>query len=106
MTAHAYALIDSYVYGFALQEASLPFKGPETVGDTAEPMLRQFRDGEYPHFVEMATEYVLQRGYDFGDEFDFGLTLILDALTNLIPDNVRSTSITERRPTRTDARLT
>ena len=25
LTAHAYALIDSYVYGFALQEASLPF---------------------------------------------------------------------------------
>ncbi len=92
MTAHAYALIDSYVYGFALQEASLPFKGPETVGDIAEPMLRQFPNGEYPHFVEMATEYVLQPGYDFGDEFDFGLTVILDALTNLIPDDVRSPS--------------
>ena len=25
MTAHAYALLDSYIYGFALQEASLPF---------------------------------------------------------------------------------
>ena len=29
MTAHAYALLDSYIYGFALQEASLPFDGPE-----------------------------------------------------------------------------
>ena len=29
LTAHAYALIDSYVYGFALQEASLPFEGPD-----------------------------------------------------------------------------
>jgi AcrR family transcriptional regulator len=27
-TAHAYALLDSYVYGFALQEASLPFSPP------------------------------------------------------------------------------
>ena len=27
LTAHAYALIDSYVYGFALQEAALPFQG-------------------------------------------------------------------------------
>ena len=34
-TAHAYALIDSYVYGFALQEASLPFEGPDTVADIA-----------------------------------------------------------------------
>jgi AcrR family transcriptional regulator len=87
MTAHAYALLDSYIYGFALQEASLPFKGPETVGDVAEPMLQQFPAGEYPHFVEMATEYVLQPGYDFGNEFEFGLSVILDALTRSIPDN-------------------
>jgi AcrR family transcriptional regulator len=89
MTAHAYSLIDSYVYGFALQEASLPFKGPETVSDIAEPMLQQFPSGEYPHFVEMATEHVLQPGYDFGDEFEFGLTVIVDALTKLIPDDSR-----------------
>jgi len=92
MTAHAYALIDSYVYGFALQEASLPFKGPETIGEIAEPMLQQFSNGEYPHFVEMATEYVLRPGYDFGAEFDFGLTVILDALTNLITEGGRSPS--------------
>ena len=29
MTAHAYALLDSYVYGFALQEAALPFTAPK-----------------------------------------------------------------------------
>jgi AcrR family transcriptional regulator len=86
MTAHAYALLDSYVYGFALQEASLPFKGPETVADVAEPMMQQFPVDEYPHLVEMATEYVLQPGYDFGDEFEFGLNVILDALTKSIPD--------------------
>jgi AcrR family transcriptional regulator len=96
MTAHAYALIDSYIYGFALQEASLPFNGPDTVGDVAEPMLQQFPKGEYPHFVEMATEHILRPGYDFGDEFDFGLTVILDALAKLIPDNSRARG---RRPT-------
>ncbi len=80
MTAHAYALIDSYVYGFALQEAGLPFEGPETVAEVAEPMLAAFPDGAYPHFVELATEHVLQPGYDFGDEFEFGLDLILDGL--------------------------
>lgn len=77
-TAHAYALLDSYVYGFALQEASLPFKEP---GGGADAMLRRFPPGEYPHLVEMATEYVLRPGYDFGDEFEFGLGVILDALT-------------------------
>jgi AcrR family transcriptional regulator len=87
VTAHAYALLDSYVYGFALQEASLPFKGPETVGDVADAILQQFPAGEYPHFFEMATEHVLKPGYDFADEFEFGLTVILDALTRLLPNH-------------------
>jgi AcrR family transcriptional regulator len=84
MTAHAYALLDSYVYGFAIQEAALPFVGPETVAEVAEPMMEQFPAGEYPHLVEMATEYILQPGYDFGNEFEFGLNVILDALTRSI----------------------
>lgn len=80
MTAHAYALIDSYVYGFALQEAALPFEGPESLGEVAGPIMELMAAGEYPHLVEMATSYYLQPGYDFADEFRFGLDLILDGL--------------------------
>ncbi len=80
MTAHAYALIDSYVYGFALQEASLPFEGPESVGEVAAPIMELMAGGAYPHMVEMATSYYMQPGYDFADEFEFGLDLILDGL--------------------------
>jgi AcrR family transcriptional regulator len=94
MTAHAYALIDSYVYGFALQEAALPFDGPETVSDVAEPIMSAFEHAEYPHLVEMATEFILQPGYDFGDEFEIGLNVILDALTRTLPAAKR------RRPAR------
>src|SRR4051794_37235890 len=79
LTAHAYALVDSYVYGFALQEASLPFDSTN-VAEVAEPMMEMFRAGEFPHMVELATEHVLKPGYDFGDEFTFGLDLILDGL--------------------------
>jgi AcrR family transcriptional regulator len=86
MTAHAYALLDSYVYGFALQEAALPFKGPQTVADLTEPIMQQFPADEYPHLVEMATKFILRPGYDFGNEFKFGLRVILDALTKSIPD--------------------
>jgi len=86
LTAHAYAMLDSYIYGFALQEASLPFTGPDGVGDAADPILRQFPAGEYPHCLEMATEHILVPGYDFGDEFEFGLTVILDALARLLPN--------------------
>ena len=85
MTAHAYALLDSYVYGFALQEAALPFSGADTAAEVAEPMMQQFPADAYPHLVELTTEYILQPGYDFGDEFDFGLDVILDALTRSIP---------------------
>ena len=84
MTAHAYALIDSYVYGFALQEAALPFEH-DTVAEVAAPMMELFETGEYPHLVELTKEFVLQPGYDFGNEFEFGLTLILDGLARSLP---------------------
>jgi AcrR family transcriptional regulator len=85
MTAHAYALLDSYIYGYALQEASLPFN-PETVTEATEAIMQQFA-GEYPHLTEMATAHILQPGYDFGDEFEIGLTVILDALARSIHCN-------------------
>lgn len=80
MTAHAFSLLDSYIYGFAIQEAALPFDSPETVPEVAEAILAQFPTGEYPHLTELATEHVLQPGYDYGNEFEFGLDLILDGL--------------------------
>jgi hypothetical protein len=49
-------------------------------------MLQQFPADAYPHIVELATEYVMQPGYDFGNEFEFGLHLILDALSRSLPD--------------------
>jgi AcrR family transcriptional regulator len=87
MTAHAYALLDSYIYGFALQEAALPFH-PETVAEATEAIMQQFA-GEYPYLAEMATKHILRPGYDFGDEFEVGLTVILDALTRSIPGDGR-----------------
>lgn len=83
MAAHAFALLDSYVYGFALQEAALPFEGPETLTDVTTSIMEGFDADQYPHLVEMATEHILKPGYDFGNEFDFGLDLILDALDAL-----------------------
>lgn len=80
MTAHAYALLDAYVYGFALQEASLPFEGPDSVGDVAGPILELMATGGYPHLAEMATSYYLRPGYDFADEFRFGLDVVLDGI--------------------------
>lgn len=80
LAAHAYALLDSYVYGFAIQEAALPFDRPDEVPALAEGLLDGLPAGAYPHLAELAVEHVLQPGYDFGDEFAYGLELILDGL--------------------------
>ena len=80
LTAHAYSLLDSYIYGFALQEASLPFGTGEEAARVAEEISAQFASGQYPYLAEIAMEHVVQPGYDYGDEFETGLDLILDAL--------------------------
>jgi AcrR family transcriptional regulator len=80
MTAHAYSLLDSYIYGFALQEASLPFDTPEKTTQVAQEIFGQFPAGQYPHLTELTIQHVLRPGYHYGDEFEIGLDLILDAL--------------------------
>ena len=80
LAAHAYSLLDSYIYGFALQEASLPFHTPEEAAQVAEAIMAEFPASEYPHLTEIAVDHVLQPGYDYGNEYLFGLDLILDGL--------------------------
>lgn len=80
-TAHAVALLDSYLYGFALQEAALPFEGGgQELHDVAGAILADLPAEEFPHLAEMVTGHALRPGYDFGAEFSWGLDLLLDAL--------------------------
>ncbi|WP_445395435.1 TetR/AcrR family transcriptional regulator [Streptomyces sp. LE64] len=86
MTAHAFSLIDSYVYGFVMQELSLPFGDAAELDEVAGAILREMPADAYPHLAELAAAHVLVPGYDYAeDEFAFGLALILDALR---PDEV------------------
>lgn len=80
MAAHAVSLIDSYLYGFVIQELSLPFSGPAELDEVAGAILREMPADAYPHLTELATEHALKPGYDYAEEFTFGLALILDAL--------------------------
>jgi AcrR family transcriptional regulator len=80
LTAHAYSALDSYIYGFALQEPNLPFDTAEDTARVAQAIMARFTSGQYPHLTELAVEHVLQPGYDYGDEFEYGLDLILDGL--------------------------
>lgn len=85
MAAHAFSLIDSYLYGFVIQELSLPFASPAELDEVAGDILRDLPTDAYPHLTELITERALLPGYDYADEFEFGLSLILDALH---PDEV------------------
>ena len=81
--AHGFSLIDSYIYGFVMQEVNLPFTesaGPEELEALVAAILPNLSPDEYPHFVELTVDHVLQPGYRYGDEFDFGVRLILDGL--------------------------
>jgi AcrR family transcriptional regulator len=80
MAAHAFSVLDSYIYGFALQEANLPFDTGEETAELAQAILAQFPADEFPHLTELTVEHVLQPGYDYGNEYAFGLDLILDGL--------------------------
>ena len=80
LAAHAFSAINSYLYGFAMQELNLPFSTPQETAEMAETFLRQFPAEEYPHLGELTVEHVLQPGYDYGDEFHYGLDLILSGL--------------------------
>lgn len=85
MAAHAFALLDSFIYGFVLQEASLPSGSSEDLAEVAEAILEDLPAEDYPHLAEMTIEHVLQPGYSFEDEYEFGLDLILDGLERLRP---------------------
>jgi AcrR family transcriptional regulator len=83
MTAHANWLLDSYVYGFVLQEASLPFDTAEELADMADDVFMPLLPPEqYPYLNETAG-MLLAAGYDHTTEFTFGLDVILEALERL-----------------------
>ena len=79
MAAHAYSLLDSYIYGFALTKMTLPFDTGAEIAEVAQGLRQAFDLDAYPHLVEMIG-HAMQPGYDYGDEFEYGLDAILDSL--------------------------
>ena len=80
MAAHAYSALDAYIYGFALTKMSLPFEDTSDIAEVAETMLAPFPVNAYPNLAAFIAEHAMQPGYDFADEFEYGLDLILDGL--------------------------
>ena len=75
---HAYNLLDAYSYGFALQELTIPFETAEESGDMAATTVGE-RGDEFPYLSEVVVE-LGERGYDYTEEFEFGLDFILQGL--------------------------
>jgi AcrR family transcriptional regulator len=91
MTIQAYSVLDAYIYGFALQEKTVPFEDAEGAAAVAQDQVRELEtlaeEGqfatlaeEFPYLAEVVAGHVAKVGYDFGQAFEYGLDLILDAL--------------------------
>jgi AcrR family transcriptional regulator len=91
LTIQAYSVLDAYIYGFALQEQSVPFDSAEEGAAVAQEQVRQFAEdakeqqsaapaAEFPYLAEVVAGHVAEVGYDFDTAFEYGLDLILDAL--------------------------
>jgi AcrR family transcriptional regulator len=80
----AYNLMDSYIYGFALQEKTLPSDitaAAETRRHdltTADPSFAS----RWPYLIEIAEE-LGSSGYDYTGQFERGLALVLDGIEQL-----------------------
>jgi AcrR family transcriptional regulator len=94
LTIQAYSIQDAYIYGFALQEKSLPFETPEQAAAVAQAQSRDYAElaeerqlgelaDEFPYLAEVVAGHVAKVGYDYAAAFEFGLDLILDALERL-----------------------
>ena len=97
LAAHAFSVMDSYIYGFAQQQQNLTYTTAEEAAVVAQDILRQLPADTYPHLAELIVEHALQPDYDYVKEFDFGLDLILNGLDVLSRDGDR-TSTARRAP--------
>ncbi|AVG23237.1 TetR family transcriptional regulator [Pontimonas salivibrio] len=87
LIAHGVAISDAFVFGFVLQETTLPLGGEEELGGNLDEASREIiaplAPEKYPALTRFTAEHVMQPGYDFGDSFDVGLRFILDGIERL-----------------------
>jgi AcrR family transcriptional regulator len=81
--AHAISTVDSFVHGFVLQEVHLPFRGESELAAMTSAIMESFPASSFPYLFELTVEHVLQPGYDYGNEFESGLALVLNGVAAL-----------------------
>lgn len=91
-TVHVTSMLDAYVYGFALQEKTLPFATAEESGEAAAEKLDATPPelaAMFPHLLEVVSE-LGRAGYDYDEEFETGLDLLLDGVERLRPEWIQA----------------
>lgn len=87
LAAHAISTVDSYVHGFVLQEVNLPFRDEAELAAMTGAIMEAFPASEFPYLFELTVEHVLQPGYDYGQEFDSGLTVVLNGIAGMLDES-------------------
>lgn len=77
---HAYAILDAFIYGFALQDSMLRSVGLNT---SAEQLRDEMDLSRHPRLAAMAARFVGAEAYPIDTSFSIGLTLALDGIARL-----------------------
>ena len=89
MSVQAYSVQDAYIYGFALQEKTLPTGTRDEFAKVAqgrvEEIERRTADAArlYPNLAEVVGGYVAREGFSGDEAFELGLDVILNGLEGL-----------------------
>ncbi|MDR7119678.1 TetR/AcrR family transcriptional regulator C-terminal domain-containing protein [Rheinheimera soli] len=81
-------LLDSYIYGFTLQELTFPIE-PDDYASTAAEFQPRLDSSVYPYLTALAAEVASGR-YDGKLQLEFGLELLLEALESKQKSKLKS----------------
>jgi AcrR family transcriptional regulator len=84
--ARAFSVLDSYIYGFGIQQFNFSADSDVSTEEMAEAILAYIPPETYPYLHRMAS-HAMQVGYDNEADFDFGLEIILDGLERTLDES-------------------
>jgi AcrR family transcriptional regulator len=84
--ARAFSLLDSYIYGFGIQQFNISADGDASPEEMAEAILAYIPPEKYPYLHRMAS-HAMESGYDAEADFGFGLEIILDGLGRILDES-------------------
>jgi AcrR family transcriptional regulator len=84
--ARAFSTLDSYIYGFGIEQINFSAGSDASPEERAEAILAFIPAERYPYLHRMAS-HAMQSGYDAEADFDFGLEIILDGLERMLDES-------------------